>query len=117
MTPANIGPAGFSVPPKTTPTVGNVYATPASTNGVAMNTPGLSILSSISAAVNEACKAIPPDRKVALVAVTSTVNGELRSNLALAAKLGDEFSVTSWIGRSWKKDAGTEWGVQLMLTL
>ena len=87
------------------------------TNGVAMMPPGSSILSSVKSAVSEACKEIPADKHVALVAVTSTVNGEVRSNLALAARVGDTFEVKTWVAKTWKKDSALEWGAQVVLSL
>jgi hypothetical protein len=91
------------------------YAAGAS-NGVAM-TSSASILSSVKTAVEKACADIPADKHVALVAITSTVNGELRSNLAIAYRVGDTFKADLWLGRSWKKDAQTEWGAQVTFTL
>jgi hypothetical protein len=92
---------------------GTIYALPSSTNGVAMNPPGLSILGSVSSAVADACKAIPPDKRLALVAVT----GGTGTNVALVTRIGDDLVATAWFGRSWKKDDKMDWGAQLMWTL
>lgn len=89
---------------------GTIYALPSSTNGVAMNPPGLSILGSIISAITEVCKTIPADKNLAFVAVTGS-NG---TNVAVVARIGDDLAVKAWFGRSWKKDDELDWGAQLM---
>jgi hypothetical protein len=104
-----------SIVPTSTPSSapsGTLYALPSATTGVAMNPPPLTLLPSISAAVAKACESIPKDKHGALVAI-GTANGV---NLAVVGKIGDDFAVTAWIGRSWKKDAALDWGAEMKLT-
>lgn len=101
-----------AVAPKSGPT-GTIYALPSSTNGVALNPPGLLAMGPIAASIQEACKLIPVDHRLALVAVT----GGSGTNIAVVARIGDDLAVKAWLGRSWKKADKTEWGAQLMWSL
>lgn len=78
------------------PDVPTTYAGGAS-NGVAVNVPAEYLLPSITAAVNRAVSAIPPDKKGALVTIFTPAG----ANLAVAEKFGDHVKVTAWIGKKW----------------
>jgi hypothetical protein len=99
------------------PPVGTIYATPNSTGGVGTNPPGLSIIGSVSAAVLEACKAIPPGKRFAFVAVTAGRGADINTNIAAVVRIGDDLAVKTWLGTTWKKDEGVDWGAQLMWTM
>ncbi len=109
--PGTQPPTSVAKPPSVAP-ANTVYALPSATAGVAMNAPALNQLPSISAAIAKACESIPPGKNGALVAVAGA-NGV---NLALVSKIGEDLAITAWIGRSWKKDAATEWGAEVKLT-
>jgi hypothetical protein len=86
------------------------------TNGVAMNTPPEILLPSITAAVKQAATAIPDDKRGALVGVVCPTG----VNLAVVSRLGDDVTVTAWLGKTWqsKNPGASPWsyGAQVVYT-
>lgn len=70
--------------------------------GVAMNIPPEYVLPSITAAVNKAAQAIPAGKTGALVTVF-TPKG---ANLAVVHKVGDNITITGWVGKTWAPKPG-----------
>lgn len=96
----------YTLPP-VTPT-GDLY------KGVEMQVPPASIMPSISAALAKAVAEIPFDRKGALMGIVT----ERGVNLAVVHRVGRDFAVSAWIGRSWVGPSGAayECGAQAKLT-
>ena len=82
--------------------------------GVEMQVPPASIMPSITAALNRACAEIPPDKSGALMGIVT----ERGVNLAIVHRVGDDFQVSAWVGRSWVGASGSayECGAQAKLT-
>ena len=100
--------------PKTPAPVGSIYASVpgiAATTGVALNAPPVGpIMAAASKAIADATAQIPPGRTGALVAI----GNEAGINLAVVQRIGGDFAVTAWIGRSWK--GSLEYGAAAKLT-
>jgi hypothetical protein len=88
--------------------------TPMVYRGVEMQVPPASIMPSISAALAKAVAEIPPDKSGALMGIVT----ERGVNLAVVHRVGDNFTVSAWIGRSWVGASGSafECGAQAKLT-
>ena len=85
------------------------------TNGVAMNSPADYLLPSISASIAKAMTAVPASKSGALVAIV-TPKG---CNLAVVQKVGNNFEVNAWIGKTWGPklgEPGWDYGAQAKLT-
>jgi len=75
-------------------------------------TPPLSLLPSITAAVDEACRAIPADKHFALVFLAQQDGqGAPTARAAVVTRIGDDFKLAGWIGKDWSLP-GVSWGVQ-----
>ena len=81
--------------------------------GVAMNAPASELLPSISAAIAKAATAIPAGHTGALVGVICPTG----TNLALVKRIGDDVTVTAWLGRTWGVGGAWDYGASVLISL
>jgi len=69
--------------------------------GVAMNPPPTEVLGDVTRMIENAVKAIPAGSTMALVGVATKTHGKVNTNLVFAARLGEQVTILSWIGKTW----------------